>query len=138
MSGRIARLCWGVWHALLIFSTLGLLSVIGYAAIGSPPEGPSAWPYIFTGLLILSFMLLTVVTLADAVLWATAARWTWLRRLALIPAVLLGGMLVFSLVLWVVDSKNQTVSSIGLLLFALAVLVTHGLNRYAVRRFRAR
>ena len=138
MSGRIARLCWGVWHALLIFSTLGLLSVIGYAAIGSPPEGPSAWPYIFTGLLILSFMVLTVVTLADAVLWATAARWTWLRRLALIPAVLLGGMLVFSLVLWVVDSKNQTVSSIGLLLFALAVLVTHGLNRYAVRRFRAR
>lgn len=138
MSGRIARLCWGVWHALLIFSTLGLLSVIGYAAIGSPPEGPSAWPYIFTGLLILSFMLLTVVTLADAMLWATAARWTWLRRLALIPAVLLGGMLVFSLVLWVVDSKNQTVSSIGLLLFALAVLVTHGLNRYAVRRFRAR
>ena len=135
MSGR---LCWGVWHALLIFSTLGLLSVIGYAAIGSPPEGPSAWPYIFTGLLILSFMVLTVVTLADAVLWATAARWTWLRRLALIPAVLLGGMLVFSLVLWVVDSKSPTVSSIGLLLFALAVLVTHGLNRYAVRRFRAR
>jgi hypothetical protein len=137
MSGRIARLAWGVWHALLIFATLGLLSVIGYAAIGSPPEGPSAWPYIFTGLLILSFMVLAVLSLVDAVLWATAARWTWLRRLVLIPAVLVGGMLVFSLALWVSDSKNQIVSSIGLLFFALAVLVAHGLNRYAVHRFRA-
>jgi hypothetical protein len=81
-------------------------------------------------------MVLAVVSLVDAVLWASAMRWTWLRRLALIPAVLLGGMLLFSLVLWVIDSKNPTVSSVGLVLFALVVIVAHALNRHAVRRFR--
>ena len=46
-------------------------------------------------------------------------------------------MLVFSLVLWVSDSKNPIVSSIGLFFLTLAVLLAHAINRHAVRRFRA-
>jgi hypothetical protein len=136
VSGRIARLCWGAWHAVLIFATVGLLAVIVYAAMGSPPEGPSAWPYLFTGLLILSFMALTLVSVVDAVLWATASGWTWWRRLALIPGVLVGGTIIFAIVLWVSDSTHHIVSSIGLLLCASSVLAAHVLNRHAVRRFR--
>jgi hypothetical protein len=136
MSGRVARLCWALWHALLLFATVGLLATIVYIAAGAPPREPSAWPILFTGLLIWCLLVLIVISAVDAVLWATAQRWTWGRRLALVPAVLLGGTLLFALALWTTDSSNEAVAWIGLSLFTSCVLGAHLLNRYAVRRFR--
>jgi hypothetical protein len=132
----VAHAAWVIWRTVLLVNTLGLLAVAAYAAQASSDDAPGAMPLLMAGLLSMCVIGLTVVSGVNAVLWASAARWPWPRRLALVPVVLLLGVLVFALALYGSDFNRPARRWIGLLLFVAAILGAHLLNSHAVRRYR--
>ena len=131
------RAGWLLWRGLLRLNTLGLLAVGVYTALASSDDGPSATPILMAGLLSLCAVVLALVSLVDAVLWACCAASGWWVRAGLIALAPASGVLVFVLLMQASDPAQAGWARwLWLSLFVLSVVAAHRLNMHAVGRFR--
>ncbi len=122
-----------------MLATLGLLAVAVYAALDSPADGPSATPFLMVGLLSLCLLLLGLISVVDAALWASAARLRWWWRAALVLLVLACIPVLFALVAHAGDPDQGALSRrTALLAYVVAVLAAYVLNRQALLGWRRR
>jgi hypothetical protein len=137
-ASGLLRTGWWLWRALLRFNTLGLLAVGLYTALASSSDGPSATPILMAGLLSLCAVVLALVSLVDAVLWAWRARSGWWIKAGMIALAPTSGVLVFVLLMHASDpAQAGSARWLWLTLFALCVVAAHWLNTHAVSRFRS-
>ena len=136
-AAGLVRAGWWLWRALLYLDTVGLLAVGLYTALASSSDGPSATPILMAGLLSLCAMVLAVVSLVDAVLWACRAQSGWWVRASMIALAPTSGVLVFVLLMHASDpAQAGSARWLWLTLFVLCVVAAHRLNTHAVGRFR--